>query len=149
MFEPKKILVPTDFSEHSDKALREALDIAERYNSQIYLLHVIDQNIQQCVVDYCLPQETVDQLERESENKSREMMQEEVAKVAPRRAVEINYDIKRGVPYDVILKEEDDKNVDLIVIASRGKDGLIGHLMGNVADRVSERAKSEVLIVKT
>jgi universal stress protein A len=148
MFEPKKILVPTDFSEHSDKALREALDIAEKFNAKIFLLHVIDQNIQQCVVDYCLPQETVDQLERESVTKSREMMQEEVTKAAPRRAVEINYDIQRGVPYDVILKEQEDKGVDLIVIASHGKTGVMSHLMGSVADRVSERATSQVLIVK-
>lgn len=148
MFEPKKILVPTDFSEYSDKALSQALDIAEKYNSKVFLLHVIDKNIQQCVVDYCLPQEAVDQLERESLNKSKEMMQHEVDKIAPRPAVEIDYDIQRGVPYDVILKEQEEKDIDLIVIASHGKDGLIGHLMGNVADRVAERATSEVLIVR-
>jgi universal stress protein A len=148
MFEPKTILVPTDFSEHSDKALREALDIAEKYNSKVFLLHVIDKNIQQCVVDYCLPQEAVDQLERESLSKSREMMQQEVDKVAGRPAVQIDFDIQRGVPYDVILKEQQDKDIDLIVIAAHGKTGIKGHLMGSVADRVADRARGEVLIVR-
>jgi nucleotide-binding universal stress UspA family protein len=148
MFEPKNILVPTDFSEHSDKALRQALDIAEKYDAKITLLHVIDKAIQQCAVDYCLPQEAVDQLERESFNKSEEMLHEEAQRVAGRSAVRIDYDILRGVPYDVILKEERDKDIDLIVISSHGKDGLLGHLMGNVTDRVAEKATSEVLIIK-
>jgi nucleotide-binding universal stress UspA family protein len=149
MFKPKNILVPTDFSEHSDKALEQALDIADKYDAKVFLLHVIDKNIQQCAVDYCLPQEAVDQLERESLNKSKEMMQKEVDKVAGKHAVAINLDIQRGVPYDVILKEQQDKGIDLIVIASHGRDGLIGHLMGSVADRVAEKSKSEVLIVKS
>lgn len=148
MFGPKKILVPTDFSEHSDKALKQAMDIAEKYNAKIYLLHVIDKNIQQCVTEYCLPNETMVQLERESLAKSQEMMSDEVSKISPRPHVEIEYDIKRGVPYDEILKEQEDKNIDLIVIASRGKTGITRHLLGSVADRVTEKAKSPVLLVR-
>ncbi|MBK7550265.1 MAG: universal stress protein [Syntrophaceae bacterium] len=55
MFTPKSILVPTDFSEHSDRAVRQAVDIAEQHNSKIYLLHVVDR-LQQCAIDYCIPQ---------------------------------------------------------------------------------------------
>ena len=148
MFKPKNILVPTDFSEHSDKALRQALDIAEKFNSKVFLLHVVDKGIQQCVADYCLPKETFEQLERESVSKSRELMEHEVSMVAGRPAVEIDFDVQKGVPYDVILQEQQDKDIDLIVIASHGKSGLMGHRMGNVADRVAERATSEVLIVR-
>jgi nucleotide-binding universal stress UspA family protein len=148
MFEPKKILVPTDFSEHSDKALREAVGIAEKYNSKIYLLHVIDKGVQQCVADYCLSQEVMEELTHESITKSREMMADEVSKVAKNAPVEIEFDIKKGVPYDEILKEQDEKGIDLIVIASHGRTGLIGHMLGNVADRVTEKARSEVLLVR-
>lgn len=148
MFEPKNILVPTDFSEHSDKALRQALDIAEKFNSKVFLLHVVDKGIHQCVADYCLPKETMDQLERESVSKSRELMEHQVDMVAGRPAVEVAFDVQKGVPYDVILQEQQKKGIDLIVIASHGKSGLMGHLMGSVADRVAERAKSEVLIVR-
>jgi nucleotide-binding universal stress UspA family protein len=148
MFEPKKILVPTDFSEHSDRALQEAIGIAEKYNSKIYLLHVVDKHVQQCVADYCLSNEVVDELENESVTKSREMMTDEVSKVAKRAPVEIEFDVKKGVPYDEILKEQDAKGIDLIVIASHGRTGVMGHLLGNVADRVTENAKSEVLLVR-
>ena len=53
MFKPKKILVPTDFSEYSDKALQKALDIAQQSGAEINLLHVITQEIRQCMSDYC------------------------------------------------------------------------------------------------
>ncbi len=59
MFAPKNILVPTDFSQYSDKAFKEAVILAEKFKSKIYLLHVYDEGIQQCVVDYCLPVEQV------------------------------------------------------------------------------------------
>jgi len=42
MFAPKAILVPTDFSEYSDRAVKEAVDIATQNNAKIYLLHVVD-----------------------------------------------------------------------------------------------------------
>jgi hypothetical protein len=60
MFKPNKILVPTDFSEYSDKALQKALDIAKEEGSEILLFHVIHDDFQTCVVDYCF---TVDEIE--------------------------------------------------------------------------------------
>jgi nucleotide-binding universal stress UspA family protein len=44
-----KILVPTDFSEYSDKALRQALDIALQYKAKVFVLHVVHEQITQCV----------------------------------------------------------------------------------------------------
>jgi len=41
MLKPTKILVPTDFSEYSDRALRQALDIARQYGATVYILHVL------------------------------------------------------------------------------------------------------------
>ena len=41
MFKPKKILVPTDFSDHADRALEKAIDIAKEEGSEIILFHVI------------------------------------------------------------------------------------------------------------
>jgi deoxyribonuclease V len=38
MFVPAKILVPTDFSEYSDKTLRRAFDIAEQYRAKVFFL---------------------------------------------------------------------------------------------------------------
>mgnify|MGYP001048695879 CR=1 FL=1 len=41
MLAPTRILVPTDFSEFSDKAVRQALDIAKQYEAKVYVVHVL------------------------------------------------------------------------------------------------------------
>lgn len=148
MFEPKKILVPTDFSDSSDKALQEAIDVAGKYHSKITVLHVIDKEIQQCAVDYCIPIEAVERFEEEGVNQSRKRMQTEVSKLSGSQTVEIDYDVKHGVPYDEIIKEQEEKGIDLIVMASHGRTGLTRFMLGSVADKVVKKASAPVLLVK-
>ena len=147
MFTPKSILVPTDFSEFSDRAVRQAVDIAEQHNAKVYLLHVVDK-LQQCAIDYCIPLETMMKVQSDSEKEAAKKMQQEADKILKTKKIDLVFDVKSGTPYEEILKEQQERKADLIVIASHGKSGLMGHLMGNVADRVAERATSEVLIVR-
>ena len=126
MFTPKSILVPTDFSEFSDRAVRQAVDIAEQHNAKIYLLHVVDR-LQQCAIDYCIPQETMMKVQSDSEKEATKKMQEEAEK---------------------ILKEQQERKADLIVIASHGRTGLLITLIGSVAERVMREAKCPVLLVR-
>lgn len=149
MFAPKRILVPTDFSAYSDNALREAVDIAKQNKAKIYLLHVVDDGIRQCAVDYCLDEEAFQAILKESQKNAIDKLQQEAEKIAGNDNVEIEFETIRGIPYEVILKEEESKNIDLIVIASHGKTGILKNLLGSVVDKVSKRAKSQVLLVKS
>jgi universal stress protein A len=145
MFAPKNILVPTDFSDFSDKALRKAVDIALQHKSNIYLLHVVDKVVQ-CAVDYCIDYSLVEQIEQQSIKFAEEKLQNE-AKAIAAQDVKIIFDVKKGNTYETILQEQKDKAIDLIVIASHGKTGLIHHL-GSVADKVVRGAGCPVLLVK-
>jgi universal stress protein A len=147
MFSPKTILVPTDFSEYSDRALQLAIDIGKQHGSKIYLLHVSGIT-QQCTVDYCIDSSLVERLERASADASREMMQAQVSKFPGAGSIEITRDIKKGVAYEEILMEQVERKADLIVIASHGRTGLLHHLMGSVAEKVLRGAKCSVLLVK-
>ena len=148
MFAPKKILVPTDFSEFSDNALAQAVDIARQHKSTIYLLHVLG-IMRQCAADYCIPTATLEDMRRESIKFAREMIQKQVEKVGKTNGIEIITDIREGAPtYEEILKEQKAKNADLIVIASHGKTGLLHHLMGSVADKVTKGATCPVYLVR-
>ena len=148
MFAPKNILVPTDFSKYSDAALREALDIAIRYEAKIYLLHVITEHIQQCGEDYCLSDEVVDQFDKESLKGAMDKLEKEAERIAKNKAVKISFDIKRGVAHEVILNEQEARKIDLIVISSHGKTGILKYLMGSVADRVIKGAKCPIIVIK-
>lgn len=148
MFAPKKILVPTDFSKFSDEALKQAYDIAKQYKAKIYLLHVIGV-VQTCAVDYCLDDQTIRALDEKSLKFSEDMMQKQIKKVFKAKDVEVVSDVKKGTPYEEILKEQQSKKMDLIVIASHGKTGLLSHLIGSVAEKVARGAKCPVMLVRS
>lgn len=148
MFEPKKILVPTDFSDSSDRALQEAIDVAGKYHSKVTVLHVIDKEVPQCAADYCLPSDVVERMAKESDTASRERMQAEIGRLSGAQAVQIDFDVKHGVPSDEILKEQTEKGIDLIVMASHGRTGLARLMLGSVADKVVKRATAPVLLVR-
>ena len=147
MFAPKFILVPTDFSEHSDKAIRQAADIAEQNNAQIYLLHVVDK-LQQCAVDYCIPIETLEKLQLDSEKEARRKMEDEVQKILQSKKIDVTFDVKVGIPFAEILREHVERKADLIVIGSHGRTGIKRTLIGSVAEKVMRESKCPVLLVR-
>ncbi|MBA4423476.1 MAG: universal stress protein, partial [Syntrophus sp. (in: bacteria)] len=102
MFQPRKILVPTDFSEDSDLAFRMALSIAATYQARIFLLHVISE---QSLADYCLDQGIVDRVLNESIVFSNEKLQEEIDKNQHGGNIKVIPDVRKGQPYEEILKE--------------------------------------------
>ena len=147
MFAPKRILVPTDFSDYSDDALRQALELAKQYNAKVYLLHVSNP-VSQCTTDYCLDPSTFQQIENYEMLKAKEMMQRELKKFPEFQEIEVISDIREGEPVEEILKEQEEKGVDLIVMPSHGKTGFLKRLMGQVSEKVMEEAKSPVLLVR-
>ena len=147
MIAPKKILVPTDFSKFSDNALKQAYDIAKQYKAKIYLLHVIEV-VQTCSIDYCLDDQTVRALDEKSLEFSEKMIRKQINKVLKSKDVEVVSDVKKGRPLEEILKEQQSKKMDLIVIASHGKTGLLSHLIGSVAEKVARGAKCPVMLVR-
>jgi len=148
MFAPKNILVPTDFSKHSDTALKEAIEIAKQYGAQIHILHVVTKYIQQQAIDYSINPEMINQLEKESVDGAEEKLKKEVAEIVKEQNVRISFGIQIGNPWEIILSEQKAKNIDLIVIASHGKTGILEYFMGNVAEKVIKGAKCPVLVIK-
>ena len=148
MFKPKKILVPTDFSEYSDKALQKALDIAKEEGSEILLFHVIHADFQTCVVDYCFTVEEIEMVKRRMFAAATENMQKQLDKLSLSKEVNVSTEVRNGIPYDEILKYQEEKGADLIVISSHGRSAIKTYLMGSVTSRVLKRAKCEVLLVK-
>jgi universal stress protein A len=148
MLKPTKILVPTDFSESSDKALRQGLDIAKQYKAKLYLLHVIHEEMHQCALDFCIGEELIRQIKDQINTAARENLEKQLDRMGDRASAEVTIDVKEGVPYEAILQEEKERGIDLIVIASLGKTGLAKYIIGSVARNVLKGAKCPVLLTK-
>ena len=148
MLRPTKILVPTDFSDYSDQAFKQALDIAKHYNAKVFLFHVISKEVNRCVQDVCLDDAVVTDLENQMMARAQEDLQAQLAKFPQAKEVPVITDVGKGTPYDAILKEAEDKGIDLIVIASLGRSGIARFLIGSVARNVLKGAQCPVLLTK-
>jgi len=170
MLKPKNILVPVDFSQQSERALHEAVDLARQSNAQVFVLHVISGTVVQCMDDYCLANDLVKQISASSkaqstddyavtetmvkqidamvEKKSREMMTALIDKIPGARTVKVIPEIKKGTPYQVILEEEKKKSIDMIIIPPHGKAGFKDFFLGSTVDKVVNNAGCTVVVVK-
>ena len=57
-------------------------------------------------------------------------------------------DVREGDLADEILKEQEERGVDLIVMPSHGKTNFLKRLMGSISEKIMEEAKSDVLLVR-
>lgn len=152
MLKPTKILVPTDFSTYSDKALRQALDIAADYNAEVYVLHVVHERIHSAYSDdfseVVVTTREIHKHERTLIDQAKEKLRNEIERLTEGKDVRLVQLVASGIPYEEILKEQEKLGIDLIVIASLGQSGLARFLIGGVARNVLKGAKCPVLLTK-
>lgn len=147
MFKPSRILIPTDISHHSDKAIRQGFQIASQFGAEVFVLHVV-QNLQQCAVEYDVDDNLSLEMQKQILEGAREAVLKQVKKLAGKEAAKAMIDIKEGVPYDQILAEAKERKADLIVISYLGATGLEKYQIGSVARHVITAAKCSVLLVR-
>jgi universal stress protein A len=148
MFKASSILVPTDFSEHSDKAFKQALEIAQQSKAKVHLLHVVHDEIRRCAADYCLTDEMIQQFETGILSSAQEGLKKQIAKFPEANQVEVVLAVRKGFPAEEILKEQEEKKIDLIIIAPLGRTGIAKYLVGSVTRNVVKGAKVPVLVAK-
>ncbi|WP_440988870.1 universal stress protein [Haloarchaeobius baliensis] len=136
-----EILFPTDGSEPSMEAFEYAVDLAETYGARLHVLYVADTNRDSVTT---VGGEVVDALESEGER-----VVADVEERAREHGVETVTEVLQGDPSTTILDYADDRGVDCIVMATRGRSGLTGLLLGSVTDRVVRQSSMPVLAVSS
>jgi nucleotide-binding universal stress UspA family protein len=140
----KTILVPTDFSECSDEAVRYGLELARRFDANVHLLHVVhDPATQAWAGDgFSVPLlEVVEQWQRDSlERLQTAVPVTDEARVTVQAIV--------GSPALEILRYASAHAVDLIVMGTHGRGGVSHMLVGSIAEKMVRRAPCPVLTVR-
>jgi len=131
---PRKILSCTDFSKHSEMALKYALSLATEFSAELTLLHVLED------------------VPRSPEVKSvaAEVLRDLEALV-PREAIDwctIRPVIRIGKPYQEIIQLALEARSDLIVLGVRGRSALDLALFGSTTHRVIQLGTCPVLAVQ-
>ena len=148
MLRPAKILVPTDFSEASDKALKQGIDIARQYKAKVHLIHVIPLDLTYALSDYSIPMRAIEAFEKQQVEGAFQAMKAQIARCPGSEDIEVSCDIAKGIAYEEILRQAKDQGFDLIVIASLGKSGLAKYFVGSVARNVLKKARCPVLLTR-
>jgi universal stress protein A len=142
---PKKILVPVDFTDCSQKAVTYAVSLAKHFHSEIILLHVAKLATPAPSAELVLIQtDVLDQQLRDDAALQLSQWRDRVAVHVRARPVVIC-----GVSvHDEIVETARRNNCDLIVIATQPK-GAIEHLFtGSVAEKVVHHAPCPVFVVR-
>lgn len=146
-----KILLPTDGSKNSEKAIEHALTIAEYEDAEIVILNVVDS-----VYLTGLPEEdliTKSEIILEEESKKLTSRVKSIINEIEKEKGEEGKDIKmntltiEGNAADVILKISEKEDIDLIVIASSGKHMLDRFLLGSVTEKTVRHSKVPILVI--
>lgn len=142
------ILCPTDLKERVLPALKKAVQIAHQFNARITMLNVQD--------------EFISKQEREMLRVSFESLKASYAKVAiesreQMRAtiqnlhaedIRVDYLLREGKPAKKIVKVAQKLGVDLIIMATDGRDNLKDFVTGTITERVINNAPCPVLVIR-
>ncbi len=148
MLAPTRIMVPTDFSEYSDRAVAQGVDIARQYHAKLFLVHVVRDDVHRGNFDFTLPEDVLQDFKDGEVSSANTSIQKELDSFPKAKEVEVTTSVRHGIPYDEILKEEKEKDIDLVVIASLGKSGLAKYLIGSVARNVLHGSACPVLLTR-
>ncbi len=138
------ILVPTDFSEMSGKALDYALDIAETMGASVHVVHVCP------LLYYALGQDMVPDdpaFERKLKEKLHGKL-EDLEQALATRGKKVTVSLVDGNPGQRIPEVATEIGATLIVIATHGRTGIQHLMLGSVAERVVRTAKVPVITVR-
>ena len=141
----KKILVPFDGSGYSEKAYEKALEIAEKFQSDLIVMTVLQSKIPDSAgVSIQRLQELQDEQENEATTMLRRLEKDANDKNIP-FSIKIVHNPSSS---DGIVSFAENSNIDLIVMGSHGRTGLTKIVLGSVANGVVGHAKCPVLIIK-
>ena len=146
MFSPANILVATDFSSESDRAVSAAFDIAGKFKSSVELLFVME-DVRQCSVDYCIPLEEVNAAKARMLKEAGKKMKEQLKRLPRHPKVEIREALRFGDHAAEIIDEVDKKKIDLLVAAPHKKHKA-WHAFSHLTDELAKKSRCETLLVK-
>jgi len=139
----KKILVPTDFSEPSQNALRYAIELANKFESEVILLHVMGHLISGNP-EMGLNMIPLSDVEQELTEQAKQHLEE----VEFPDTLQVQRELRHGSAFLEVIRCARENDVDLIVMGTHGR-GVVAHvLLGSVAEKVVRKAPCPVLTVR-
>lgn len=159
----KKIIVPLDNSEHSNKSIDVALKIAsgvgaELIGNHVYAARLHDSRFRQ--MESGLPEKYLEEEELEKQRdvhddlitRGLQIITDSYLDVFEKKCLEAKVSFKKssreGKNFKEIVKDAEEKKADLVVMGGLGVGAIPESTLGSVCERVARRIKKDVLVIK-
>ncbi len=143
----KKILCPTDFSEHSTVAIEYVKELAVKFGGSVHCVHVVDDSYQYWLGagENAVPIVAVEQdLVSSSEMNLTEYVKKKFADFKG----DLQAKVLSGRPFVEIIRYAQAENIDVIVMGTHGHGAIASMLLGSVTEKVVRKAPCPVLTVR-
>ena len=139
----KSIVVPTDFSEQAEHALKVAANLAKAHESEIILMHMLE--LDEAFISYTeMRPEQMISLMNTAERKLAKLMSQPFLK-----GINLVPIVKHYKVFSEVNEIATKYNCDLVVMGSHGADGLKEIFVGSNAEKVVRHSDTPVLVVKS
>ena len=138
----ERILVPVDFSEHSLKAFRKALEFGRAFGAELILVHIVEQIIYPGDWSYAPLAMSDFAAER------REVVAAKLKALSAGSGIRATEIVRLGRAWQEIVEIAKERRADLVIVATHGYTGLRHVLMGSVAEKIVRHAPCAVLTVR-
>lgn len=140
----KKILVGCDFSSDSDLAFKNSLSMAQEFESELHMVHVVEPSGYKDL--FKMPAESGDKFKQDLFD----MIKGRLTSMVPAEALNwlsLHTHLLVGKPYEEIIRYAEINDIDLIALGIRGHGMVEDLLVGSTTDRVIRRAPCPVLSI--
>jgi len=142
----KTVLVPTDFSDASESALRYGKAMAEKFGASLHVVHVMEDLLAHAWAAEVYVS-SMPQLRDEIEKESRQRLETVLAE-GERARFRAETALLAGNPFLEIIRYAKAHDVDLIVMGTHGRGPIAHMLLGSVAEKVVRKSPCPVLTVR-
>lgn len=146
----KHVLVPTDGSELAGKSVAQAIELAKALKAKVTAFHAYPEYRAVLLYEYVGPVNAMSRRDYLAAAKSTaEGYLARVLKAARDAGLEAEgVTVASDYPHEAIIRTAKKKKCDLIVMASHGRRGVSGLLLGSVTQKVLTHSKIPVLVVR-
>ncbi len=129
----KRIVVATDFSERSDRAIRRATLLARTFDAKVILIHVVDDDQPQHLI-------------RSAEHATKSLLEEQVGSLREIDGLDCEFRVAFGDPFEKITQLAREEEADLLVVGPHRRQILKDVFVGTTAERTIRTSDRPVLM---
>jgi len=146
----KHLLIPTDGSRLGDKAVKEGIGLARALGARLTLYYAVPDYPEPLYLESAVMAAyvTPEQYRAEAERHAAKVLAKAAAKVSAAGLTAQTYQGLASVPWEGIIEAARKKKCDLILMASHGRRGVSGFLLGSETQKVLTHSKVPVLVVR-